>query len=199
MATINIPRFSFWVGNIIYFFGINNGTTNSYTSATAIIQDNSNIFSSTVNYAIGPQPVDSKNVNYSTPLPVGSLTPTVIVTGKRKTFYGLNNSGTTSGNIRSLQSSLLNLSNGSNFTINISAGTTNVVFAYPASLQDVTKVEYVQGLGSDVKTNFIKTTVNVEGLNGYTAIPYKVYKYTPTGVGGVNVPFSQSVTYIVTI
>ena len=192
---------NFRSGNALSYiiFGINNGTTNAYTSANAVIQDNSNVFTSTVNYLIGSQPVDSKNVNYLTPLPSGSLSPSVTVTGKRKTFYGLNNSGLTTGNIRSLQSSVLNLSNGSTFTINISAGTTNVVFAYPSSLQDVTKVEYVQGLGSDVKANFVKTAVNVEGLNGYNTTPYKVYNYTPTGVGGVSIPFSQAVTYIVTI
>ena len=98
-----------------------------------------------------------------------------------------------------MSNSLLNPSNGSSFTINIPTGTTNVVFAYPSTLRDVTEVKYVEGLGSDVKNNFVKTLVDVNGLNSYTAIEYKVYNFTPTGVGGVSVPFSQDVTYIVKI
>lgn len=180
-------------------FDVDNGTTVSYTSADATILDGSNVFSATVNYDQGSQPLDSKNNNYLTPLNAGSLIPTLTINGRRKAFYGVDNVASNSSQIRSLSNSLLNPSNGSSFTINIPTGSTNVVFAYPASLRDVTTVEYVQGLGSDVKANFVKTTVNVEGLNGYTATPYKVYNYTPTGVGGVSVPFSQAVTYIVTI
>lgn len=180
-------------------FGVDNGTTVSYTSADAMVLDGSNVFSATVNYDQGPQPVDSKNNNYLTPLVAGSLTPTLTINGRRRAFYGVNNVASNSSEIRSLSNSLLNPSNGSSFTINIPTGSTDVVFAYPASLRDVTEVKYVEGLGSDVKANFTKTLVNVEGLNNYSAIQYKVYKYTPTGVGGVNVPFSQNVTYIVTI
>ena len=179
--------------------GLDNGTTNSLVSSTAVIQDGSNVFSSIVSYNSGPQPIDSKGLNYLTPLLSGTLVSSATVTGRRKAFYGLNSSGLNSNDIRNLQYSLLNPVNGSTFTINITAGTTSVLFAYPASLRDVTEVKYVQGLGSDVKTNFTKTTFDVNGANSYAGTSYKIYNYTPTGVGGVPVPFSAAVDYIVTI
>ena len=179
--------------------GVDNGTTTAYTSANAVIIDGTNTFLATVDYDTGPQPVDSKNNNFNSPLVAGSISPTLNVTGRRKAFYGINNAGLTSNNIRNLQNSLLNPSNGSKFTINIPIGTTSVLFAYPASLRDVDYVEYVQGLGSDVKGNFTKTTFDVEGLNSYTGTQYKVYRYAPTGIGGVPIPFTETVDYIVTI
>jgi hypothetical protein len=179
--------------------GVDNGTTTAYTSANAVIIDGTNTFLATVDYDTGPQPVDSKNNNFNSPLVSGSISPSLTITGRRRAFYGINNAGLNSDNIRNLQNSLLNPSNGSKFTINIPIGTTSVLFAYPASLRDVDYVEYVQGLGSDVKTNFTKTTFDVEGLNSYTGTQYKVYRYAPTGIGGVPIPFTQNVDYIVTI
>ena len=50
-----------------------------------------------------------------------------------------------------------------------------VVFAYPATLRDVTSVSDVNGLGAEVKTAFTKSVVSVEGANNYNATDYKVY------------------------
>jgi hypothetical protein len=174
--------------------GINNGTTNSLVSSTAIIKDGSNSFSSTTSYDQGPQPVDSKNINYSTPLVAGTANAITNVTGARRGFYGVDSLADTSALIRSLGSNTNpGVSNGTNFTINIPAGATSVIFAYPSTLQNVTTVKYVEGLNAEVKTNFTQTTVLVEGLNGYTAINYKVYRYVPVQ------PFPSSATYTVTI
>lgn len=174
--------------------GINNSTTNSLVSSTAIIKDGSNSFSSTTSYAQGPQPVDSKNVSYSTPLASGSLNASMIVTGARRGFYGVSSLANTSALIRGLGSSTNpGISNGTSFTINIPIGATSVIFAYPSTLQNVTTVKYVEGLNAEVKTNFTQTTVAVEGLNSYTAINYKVYRYTPVE------PFPATATYTVTI
>jgi len=173
--------------------GVNNGTTSSYTSATAIIQEGTNTFSGSVTHASGPQPVDSKNQNYSSSLASGTLSTSVNVYGRRKAFYGVSNNAANSSDIRSLSNSLLNPSNGSTFQISIPIGATNVVFAYPSSLRNVTSVLYEQGFDADVKGNFSQTTVSVEGANGYSATTYKVYKYTPVQA------FTQAATYNVTI
>lgn len=50
-----------------------------------------------------------------------------------------------------------------------------VVFAYPSTLHDVTSVKDSNGLNAEIKSAFTKSTVNVEGANGYTAEEYKVY------------------------
>jgi hypothetical protein len=173
--------------------GVNNGTTSAYTSATAIIQEGTNTFNGSVTYATGPQPVDSKGQNYLSPLASNTIAVSTPVYGRRKAFYGVDNTAANSSDIRSLAGSLLNPSNGSTFTISIPIGTVNVVFAYPSSLRNVNSVLYQEGFDADVKANFTQTTVSVEGANGYSATNYKVYKYTPVAA------FTQAATYNVTI
>lgn len=153
--------------------------------------DGANTFSGSVQYGIGPQPLDSTGAPYGSPYPqnvVGAVASGTVY-GRRKAFFGYSNSGTTSTLIRALQQNLLNPVNGSSFTINIPIGATNVVFAYPATLQDITSVKYVEGFDVEIKDNFIQTIVSVEGLNGYSPINYKVYIFTPVE------PFSAVATY----
>ena len=50
-----------------------------------------------------------------------------------------------------------------------------IVFAYPASIRDVSSVIDVGGMNAEIKTAFTKYEVQVEGANGYTAAAYKVY------------------------
>lgn len=174
--------------------GVNNGTTNTLTSAGAVIMEGTNTYTSTVTYAQGPQPIDSKGTNFSSPLVTGTITSTVTVAGRRNAFFGLNSAGNSSALIRALGNTSFNPANGSTFTISIPAGTTSVLFAYPATLRDVSSVIYTQGLNSDVKGVFgTPTLVSVEGANGYTAITYKVYRYQPVEA------YSALATYNVTI
>lgn len=177
--------------------GVDMGTSASSVDVGHIVVDGSNTWSSTVTYVQGPQPVDSLGANYSTPLTSGTLSPTVTVTGKRKAFYGTDSSSaipyTTTAQIRAIANSVLGPVTATAFTINIPIGAKMVVFAYPATLRDVNSVIYIQGLGSDVKGIFTQTTINVEGVSGYTAISYKVYTYVPAS------PFSAIATYNVTI
>ena len=65
--------------------------------------------------------------------------------------------------------------NGSKFSIPIPVGALRVVFAYPATLEDVASVKDVNGLGAESKSAFTVSNVDVEGANGYTAKSYKVY------------------------
>ena len=67
---------------------------------------------------------------------------------------------------------------GSNFNVNLAipAGTKRVYVAIPASKNKaLSSVIDVDGMGLDVKGNFIKQTVSVEGANGYTAVDYDVF------------------------
>lgn len=99
------------------------------------------------------------------------------VTGYRKTFYGTvtDKNDLTNTKIRALKSSTSALENGSTVSVNVPIGALRVVFAYPASLQDLSSVKDVNGLEAEIVSSFSKTTVNVEGANGYDAIEYKVY------------------------
>ena len=69
------------------------------------------------------------------------------------------------------------LAAGNSFTISIPVGAIRVVFAYPASLRDVSSVQDVNGMNAEVKTAFTKSVVSVEGANGYDGIDYKVYVF----------------------
>jgi hypothetical protein len=159
--------------------------------------DGSNQWAANVQYAVGPQPLDSNGGNFGSPLSAGSLNDIVTVNGRRKAFYGTDSVATvaytTSNQIRSLSGNTLNPSNGTIFTINIPIGATMVVFAYPATLQNVDSVIYVEGLNAEIKGIFTQTTISVEGANGYTAINYKVYTYIPATA------FTDEATYEVTI
>ena len=49
-----------------------------------------------------------------------------------------------------------------------------VIIAVPATLS-CTSIKDVNGLNAEAISGFTKTTVNVEGKDGYTAIAYNVY------------------------
>lgn len=168
-------------------------TTNSAMTQTFTIVDGINTYSGSCTFNEGPQPLDSNSQPYGNKYPSGTEIRTTTINGKRRAFFGHSNSGTTSALIRSLSGSLLGPVNGSTFTINIPVGAWNVVFAYPATLRDVTSVKYVEGLNAEIKSVFTQTIVSVEGANGYNPINYKVYIYTPVE------PFSNTATYNVTI
>ena len=99
------------------------------------------------------------------------------ITGYRNSFYGtLTEKGElTSDIIRSLGKSNKALTNGSAFDITIPVGAMRVVFAYPATLRDVTSVKDVNGLNAEMSSAFRKSTLSVEGLNNFQGIDYKVY------------------------
>lgn len=67
------------------------------------------------------------------------------------------------------------LANGNTFTITIPTGALRVMFAYPATLRDVTSVQDVNGMNAEIKSAFTLHNIEVEGASGYTAIGYKVY------------------------
>ena len=107
-----------------------------------------------------------------------SASASVSMTGYRCAFYGSIDSKAelTSDVIRGLPVKTENkFSVGSTFDIDIPVGALRVIFAYPATIQDVSNVKDVNGLGAEIASSFKMELVNVEGANGYTAIGYKVY------------------------
>ena len=99
------------------------------------------------------------------------------VTGYRNSFYGTltNKNELTSDAIRTLTKSNRALSNGATFNISIPVGALRVVIAYPATLRTLTSVLDVNGLNAQIVSSFTESRINVEGLNAYQAIEYKVY------------------------
>ena len=101
------------------------------------------------------------------------------ITGYRNSFYGTlkaKDGEVNSALVRGLSGkSGKALTSGNSFNLAIPVGAIRVVFAYPATLRDVSSVQDVNGMNAEVKTAFTKSVVSVEGANGYRAIDYKVY------------------------
>jgi len=189
-------------------FGVDRDTTNTYTSANAIIGPDDNVFgNSRIDFNIGPQPFNSKLQNFGSPLPAGFvLSNTITIRGRRRMFYGADtntNVPTLSSEIRNLPQSYLNpvqglvLNNTTVGSVNrslfIPAGSRRVIFAYPATLNLVSEVRYFEAGNASVKDNFIQTTIDVPGLNERFSIPYRVYYYI------ASTAFGDSANYFITI
>lgn len=149
-------------------------------------------YTETVSYSAGNVAKDNLGdaSNPVVKISAGSVSKTsAAITPFRKYFYGYGSTHTTtidSDVIRSLTNSTGAASNGTTFTINITDGTKEVIIAYPGSLRDITSIEDKNAFGTDIKGSFTKSTVQVEGANGYTAIDYKVYVYHPDVALGAN-------------
>lgn len=188
--------------------GINTGAVSTNTlSNVAIVSSNS--WTGSMYYKSGPQPTDSTGANYLSPLAAGNTaTYTGSISGVRAFFYGtsssINTAPTTSNDIRNNYNGRLNGANGTSQSVSIPSGTTIVVFAYPATLRNLTSVTDPTGvaINSDafgqysspgVQSSTSPYTFGVNGASNYVSVNYKVYVYIPAG------PIVNASTYTFTI
>lgn len=155
-------------------------------------------YTETISYSDGNVAKDNLGSasNPAIQIKAGSVTKT---SGELKPFRKYFYTATTtvadsfdSAAIRAMTGSSAAAAAGTKFNITIPAGCKQVVIAYPATVRDINTVADSGAFGTDIKGSFVKQTVEVEGANGYTAIEYKVYVYTPEAALGAN-------TYNVTI
>ena len=155
-----------------------NTATGSFAEIT-VADDTNYKVTATGNFSEGAIPVTNVGNEYASgKITAGSKSATSsAITGYRNSFYGtLTEKGElTSDIIRSLGKSNKALTNGSTFDITIPVGATRVVFAYPATLRDVSSVKDVNGMNAEISGAFRKSTLSVEGLNNFQGINYKVY------------------------
>lgn len=159
----------------------NSATTASGSFAEVVVADGTN-YKITAKATYGEGAVAKDNLGYdSSPvikIAAGSATKTSgAITGYRNTFYGsvTEKAELTSTIIRGLTKSNKALANGNSFTVNIPVGAKRVIFAYPATLRDVSSVKDVNGLNAEIKSAFTKTTLTVAGAGADAGIEYKVY------------------------
>lgn len=123
-------------------------------------------------------------------------------TGQRKYFYGAGNGATpviTADVVRGLSASALNPTQGKVFNIPVAVGQQHVIFAYPATLRDVSQVMYVETNDTGMASSFTKETISVGGADSTTgstgsyATNYKVYHYAMAA------PAAAAMTFKVTI
>lgn len=175
-------------------------TTASGSFDDVVVADNTNYkITAKANYTQGAIAYDNmkKDSKPVIRIEAGSTSKTSgAITGYRNTFYGtrVNKDELTSDIIRALANkSNKALANGDHFTVSVPIGAMRVVFAYPATLRDVSSVKDVNGLNAEVKSAFTKSTMTVAGNGSDTGIKYNVY------VTDFAEPIAKANTYTVTI
>lgn len=181
--------------------GINTGSTSTNTTSNVTIVGSSNTWTGTMFYKSGPQPTDSTGANYLSPLAAGNTATytSSAISGIRSYFYGtstsINTAPTTSSDIRNNYTGSVawsNATNGYSQAVSIPAGTRIVVFAYPATLQNLTSVTDPTGvaINSDafgqysspgVQSSTSPYSIGINGASNYVSADYKVYVYIPAG------------------
>lgn len=129
-----------------------------------------------------------KNDNLGDPSPTGSIpagskSATKTYTGIRKGFYGPDSAGAaeaidTSAGIRALSATSGAVSKGTKITISVPVGSTRCTIAFRATVGTLAQVLYRESGNANITAQFAKSTVAVEGANGYTAVDYNVYTVT---------------------
>lgn len=159
----------------------NSATTASGSFAEVVVADGTNYkITAKATYGEGAVAKDNLGSDSSPVIKIaaGSATKTSgAITGYRNTFYGsvTEKAELTSTIIRGLTKSNKALANGNSFTVNIPVGAKRVIFAYPATLRDVSSVKDVNGLNAEIKSAFTKTILTVAGAGADAGIEYKVY------------------------
>lgn len=156
-------------------------TTASGSFDAVVVADDTNYtITAKATHTEGAVPKTNVGNNYAAgKIASGTKTKTSsAITGFRNSFYGTVTAKdtVTSAIVRGLSGkSGKALTNGATFNVSIPVGALRVIIAYPATLRDVTSIQDVNGMSAEIKPSFAKSTVQVEGANGATAIDYKVY------------------------
>ena len=146
-----------------------------------VVDGTSYSITATASYGAGAIPKTALGQDYADgQIKAGSKQATKgTITGYRNGFYGTTttqSSGTfESDNIRALTATNKAVTAGTVWNISIPVGARSVIFAYPATIRDVTSVLDANGLNAEIKTAFTKVQAQVAGANGYNPIEYKVY------------------------
>lgn len=147
-----------------------------------VVRDNTSYrITATATHGAGAIPVTNLGNEYPDGrIAAGTKSATsAAITGYRNGFYGTaadKEAAIDSAFVRSLANkSGKTPAAGNVWNLAIPVGAMRIVFAYPATIRDVSSVLDVNGLNAEIKSAFTKYTVSVEGANGYEGIDYKVY------------------------
>ena len=146
-----------------------------------VVDGTSYSITATASYGAGAIPNTALGQEYADgQIKAGSKSATKgTITGYRNGFYGTTTSQSSgtfeSDNIRALTATNRAVTAGTVWNISIPVGARSVIFAYPATIRDVTSVLDANGLNAEIKTAFTKVQAQVAGANGYNPIEYKVY------------------------
>lgn len=168
--------------------GTNVGTAGTSSPATyaedAFVLSTAVTYTATASYAEGA----IKNDNLGQPYPTGHIAAGSKTSGnytfnpyRQGHFMGsvVSTDTPTSATIRSLGTKKNGSYGAGTVRFTVSKGATQVIIACPATSRGMTKVINESALNADVTSTFTKTTVAVEGANGYEAVNYNVWTFVP--------------------
>lgn len=159
---------------------VQNKTTAKDTFTAIVLADgDSYTINAEASYDDAAVPVTNKGKAYAAgQIKAGKVSKTSgTISCYRNTFYGTtaNKDSLDSPTIRGLNKTDKALKAGDSVTIALPAGAVRVVFAYPATLRDITSVKDVNGLNAEIVSAFKKETITVAGAGNDSGISYKVF------------------------
>lgn len=167
------------VGNLIKS---QNGTSIFSTKGKSVMDVLTEILSKRLQPSITAQPsIGTFTLTGAGAVEAGTKTKdTGAYTPFRNTFYGTSTGkpALDSAAIRALGKTGKAYAAGT-LTLNVPAGTQRVAIACIATAKGVTKVINETAMNADVTSTFVKSTVPVEGANGYAAKDYNVWVFEP--------------------
>lgn len=159
-----------------------NGTATFSTKGKSVMDALTEIFSKRLQPSITAQPsIGTFTLTGAGAVEAGTKTKdTGAYTPFRNVFYGTSTGkpALDSAAIRALGKTGKAYAAGT-LTLNVPAGTQRVVIACISTAKGVTKVINETAMNADVTSTFVKSTVPVEGANGYTAKDYNVWVFEP--------------------
>lgn len=159
---------------------VQNKTTAKDTFTAIVLADSdSYTINAEASYDDAAVPVTNKGNAYAAgQIKAGKVSKTSgTISCYRNTFYGTtaNKDSLDSPTIRALNKTGKALKAGDSVTIALPVGAIRVVFAYPATLRDITSVKDVNGLNAEIVSAFRKETITVAGAENDAGISYKVF------------------------
>ena len=159
---------------------VQNKTTSSGTFTAIVLADgDSYTINAEASYDDAAIPVTNKGNPYTEgQIKAGRVSKTSnTITSYRNTFYGTttDKNSLDSTTIRALNKTNKASKAGDVITISLPVGAVRVVFAYPATLRDITSVKDVNGLNAEIVSAFKKETITVAGAGNDAGISYKVF------------------------
>lgn len=172
----------------------------NYAEPTGIqIGDGDSILSykAKYSYSAGAKPTTNMGNESSKPAIAaksGEVSSALNIAGYRKYFYGATTDKPVidSAYVRARTASSAGYRAGE-ITLTVPVGAQRIIIACEASKTGVTKIINTTALNADVTGTFTKKEVEVEGVNGYTAVKYNVWVYEPA------VPYGNQAVLKVTL
>lgn len=157
----------------------NKTTAKDKFTAIVLVDGDSYTINAEASYDDAAVPVTNKGTAYAAgQIKAGKVSKTSgTISCYRNTFYGTtaNKDSLDSPTIRGLNKTNKALKAGDSVTVDLPTGAVRVVFAYPATLRDITSVKDINGLNAEIVSAFKKETITVAGAGNDAGISYKVF------------------------